>query len=51
MIKVIYIVLAHLSEKNNTEELAYKETKEAVNNDNIKIIVAKQDEESELLEV
>ena len=49
--KTKYIVLAHLSEKNNTEELAYKETKEAVNNDNIKIIVAKQDEESELLEV
>ena len=49
--KTKYIVLAHLSEKNNTEELAYKETKEAINNDNIKIIVAKQDEESELLEV
>lgn len=46
-----YIVLAHLSEKNNTEELAYKETKTALDNDKIEIVIAKQDEQSKLLEV
>ena len=49
--KTKYIVLAHLSEKNNTENLAYQETKQAIENDNIKIMIAKQDEELEPLEV
>lgn len=46
-----YIVLAHLSEKNNTEELAYKETKEAIRGKKIKLLIAKQDEETELIQV
>ena len=46
-----HIILAHISEKNNTEELAYKCTKEALNNTNINIIVAKQYEESPMIEV
>lgn len=46
-----YIVLAHLSEKNNTEELAFNETKKVIDNDNIEILIAKQDEKSKLIEV
>lgn len=50
--KTKYIFLAHLSEENNTEELAYetlinklKEDKKMVNN----IIITKQDKETELI--
>ena len=46
-----YIILAHLSETNNTEELAYNTTKDELNNDNIKVIVARQHEESTFIEV
>lgn len=46
-----YIVLAHISEKNNTEELAYKETKNAIGDSSIELLVAKQDEELKYLEV
>lgn len=49
-----YIVLAHLSEENNTCELAYDTLKERLDysdKDVDKIIVAKQDEETELIEV
>jgi len=46
-----YIVLAHISEKNNTEELAYRETVDRLGDTQIEIIIAKQDEESMLLEV
>lgn len=46
-----YIVLAHLSEKNNTKELAYNETKEVIKDKNIKLLLAEQNEESDLLEV
>lgn len=46
-----YILLAHLSEKNNTEELAYETTKTALNNAKIDISIARQDEESKLIEV
>ena len=49
--KTKYIVLAHLSEKNNTEALALEETEKAIENKNIKIMIAKQDECSEVLEV
>ncbi len=49
--KTKYIVLAHLSEKNNTTDLAYNETKEAIKDKDIELLIAKQDEESELLEV
>lgn len=50
--KTKYVLLAHLSEENNTEELAYetlinrlKEDKKKVDN----IIIAKQDKETELI--
>lgn len=46
-----YIILAHLSEKNNTELLAYNETYESIKDKNIKLLIARQDEESELVEV
>ena len=49
--KTKYIVLAHLSEKNNTESLAYEETKEAIDNDSIDILIARQNEQSTILEV
>ncbi len=49
--KTKYIVLAHLSEKNNTEELAYQETSSVIENKNIEILIARQDEESKLIEV
>ncbi len=48
------IVLAHLSEENNTYELAYNELVERLdgNNQSVdKIIIAKQDIETELVEV
>ena len=46
-----YVILAHISEKNNTEELAYTCTKEMLDNDKIDIIIAKQYEESPMIEV
>lgn len=46
-----YIILAHISEKNNTEELAYSCTKNILENDKINIIIAKQYEESPMIEV
>lgn len=49
--KTKYIILAHISEKNNTEELAYKCTQEELNNDKIEIKIAKQYEESPFIEV
>lgn len=49
--KTKYIVLAHLSEKNNTEEKAYNETRNAIENKNIPILIAKQDEQLQVLEV
>ena len=48
------IVLAHLSEENNTEKLAYETLKNKLkeNNQKIKkIVIAKQDEEIEMIEV
>lgn len=48
------IVLAHLSEENNTYELAYNTLLERLNTNNQhvdKIIIAKQEEETEVLEV
>lgn len=48
------IILAHLSEQNNTEELAISTLKEALNKKNISfedISVAKQNEMTELIEV
>ena len=49
-----YVVLAHLSQENNTEDLAYSTLKDRLDDDNIdfdNIIIAKQDCETELLEV
>ena len=46
-----YVLLAHLSEKKNTESLAMSATSKALDNKNIKISIARQDEESELIEV
>lgn len=46
-----YIILAHISEKNNTEELAYECTKSALNDPKIEVLIAKQYEESPLIEV
>lgn len=48
------VMLAHLSAENNTEDLAYNTLKERldINNQNIdKIIIAKQDKETEFVEV
>ncbi len=46
-----YVVLAHISEKNNTKDLAYKESSEAIKDKNIKLLIADQNEESDLIEV
>ena len=46
-----YVFLAHLSEHNNTEKLAYSETEEKLKGRNAEIIIAKQNEESKLIEV
>lgn len=46
-----YIVLAHLSEKNNTEELAMQTVTEELSDSNINIMIAKQYEESPMIEV
>lgn len=46
-----YVILAHLSEKNNTKELAFQETKKAIEDKNIKLLIAEQDKESDLIEV
>lgn len=49
-----YIILAHLSENNNTPELAIQQVKEELENNNFdleKIIIAKQYEETEMVEV
>lgn len=50
--KTSYILLAHLSEENNTEELAYETLIERLNGDNKhvdNIIITRQDEETELI--
>jgi len=51
--KTKYIILAHLSEKNNTEELAYNTTKEAMDDINYQesILITKQNEALEMVEV
>lgn len=45
------IILAHLSEKNNTEELALNTVREKIPNENINIIIATQEEGTPLIEV
>ncbi len=51
--KTKYIILAHLSEKNNTEEIAYHETSEKLAGTNFhgEILIAKQDVALDLVEV
>ena len=52
--KTKYIVLAHLSQDNNTKELAYKtlyDNLEKKHQKIQKIIVAEQDEKTDLIEV
>lgn len=46
-----YVILAHLSEKNNTKELAYNEVSQALLDKPIKLLIAEQDHESDLIEV
>lgn len=48
-----YIILAHLSEHNNTVELAYEATKEVLEENNLdkNLIVAKPNESLEMIEV
>lgn len=46
-----HIVLAHLSHENNTEELALNTLKEYVSSENKEIIIARQEEETKLIEV
>lgn len=48
--KTKYIILAHLSEQNNLEELAFNTLKEKINSD-IMIKIATQDQMTELIEV
>lgn len=48
--KTKQIILAHLSEENNTEELAYETLKNKIKND-IDIKIAKQNEKTDLMEV
>ena len=45
------IVLAHLSETNNTEELALKTVREQVPDEKIQLIAARQNEVSKIIEV
>ena len=53
--KTKYIILAHLSENNNTPELAYEQIKDELKDneyfDESKIIIAKQHEETEMVEI
>ena len=49
--KTKYIVLAHLSEKNNTEEKALEAIKEQELDKKIKVLIARQYEESPIIEV
>lgn len=46
-----YIFLAHLSEQNNTPELALKQVSNKLINYNKKIIITKQNEETEMVEI
>ncbi len=46
-----YIVLAHLSEKNNTEEKALEAIKDQELDQNIEVLIARQYEESKMIEV
>ena len=46
-----YIILAHLSEKNNTEEKALEAIYEQLGDTDINVLIARQKEEGPLIEV
>lgn len=46
-----HIILAHLSEHNNTDELALKTINETIENNDIDIRIARQEKQTELIEV
>ena len=46
-----HIILAHLSEHNNTDELALETTKKIIENENIHLEVAYQEKQTEIIEV
>ena len=46
-----YVILAHLSEKNNTEDLAKEAVCSKLENKNIEVLIARQEEESPFIEV
>lgn len=46
-----YVFLAHISEKNNTEDLAYQTTKNQLESQKVEIMIARQQESSPLIEV
>ena len=46
-----YVLLGHISEKNNTQELALKETNSKLDNRKVKVMLALQDETSKMIEV
>ena len=46
-----HIILAHLSEHNNTDELALQTLNETIENNNIDIKIAHQEKQTELIEV
>ena len=46
-----HIILAHLSEHNNTDELALKTLTETLEDNNIDIKIAHQEKQTELIEV
>ena len=49
--KTKYVILAHLSEKNNTKEKALEAIKEANLDKKIKVLIADQYEEGPIIEV
>ena len=49
--KTKYVILAHISEKNNTHELAYQTTYKKLKDKNIEIMIALQDEVGKKVEV
>ncbi|MBP3841184.1 MAG: MBL fold metallo-hydrolase [Bacilli bacterium] len=46
-----YVFLAHISEKNNTQELVYNEASKVLKDKKIEIVIATQEEESKLVEI
>jgi phosphoribosyl 1,2-cyclic phosphodiesterase len=49
--KTKHIVLAHLSEDNNTKEIAFETLQKSISKKDIDITIAKQDERTQVIEV